>query len=85
MLYLKHIMLGALSTFEACCQWEILIVIVCKSLHSTLLFKFTLQRYIYPSVSKDYNYAASFHVFVFHQTLTVTTDMDYMIILYLCS
>ena len=65
-------MLGALSSlvsFEACCQWARLIV--CNSLETTLLFKFTVQKYIYPSVSKVY--VGSFRVSVNHRTLTWAT------------
>ena len=44
--------------------------IVCKSLDTTLLFKFTVQMHIYPSVSKVH--AGCFHVSVIHWTLTWT-------------
>ena len=45
--------------------------LACKSLDTTLLFKCTVQKYIYPSASKVY--AGSFRVPVIHRTLTCTT------------
>ena len=44
--------------------------LVCKSLDTTLLFIFTVQKYIYPSVSKVH--AGYFLVCVIHRTLTAT-------------
>ena len=45
--------------------------LVCKSLDTILPFKFSVQKYIYPSVSKVH--AGSFRVSVIHWTLTRTT------------
>ena len=44
--------------------------LVCRSLDTTLLFKFTVPKHIYPSISKVH--AGSFRVSVIHQTLTWT-------------
>ena len=52
--------------FEACCQWALLTVQIVTS-----LFHFTVQKYMYPPVSKVH--AGSFRVFVIHRTLTWTT------------
>ena len=45
--------------------------LVCKTLDIAKLFKFTVKKYIYPSVSKMH--AGSFRVSAIHQTLTWTT------------
>ena len=45
--------------------------LVCKSLDTVLSFKCTVQKYIYPSVSKVH--AGSLRVSVIHQTMTWTT------------
>ena len=61
--------LGRVVSFEACCcKWALL---VCKSLDNTLLFKFTVQKYIYPSAGNVH--AGCFRVLVIHRTLTWTT------------
>ena len=52
--------------FEACCQWALLNVQI-----MTLLFTFTVQKYMHPPVTKVH--AGSLHVSVIHQTLTWTT------------
>ena len=52
--------------FEACCQWALLNVKI-----STLLFPFTVQKYIYHPVSKVH--AESVRVSIIHRTLTWTT------------
>ena len=54
------------TLFEACCQWALLNVQII-----TLLFPLTVQKYMYPPVSKVH--AGSFHVSVIHRTLTWTT------------
>ena len=41
------------ESFEACCQWVLLNVQII-----TLLFTFTIQKYIYPPVSKVYAHQA---------------------------
>ena len=54
------------ESFETCCQWVLVNVQII-----TLLFTFTVQKYIYPPVSKVH--AGSFRVSVIHQTLTWIT------------
>ena len=62
-------MLGALGrvvTFETCCEWELLSVQI-----ATLLFQFTVPKYIYPYVSKVH--AGSFRVCIINRTLAWIT------------
>ena len=54
------------KSFETCCQWALLNVQVIN-----LVFPSTVQKYIYPPVSKTH--AGSFRVSVIHRTLTWTT------------
>ena len=54
------------ESYEACCQWALLTVQIIS-----LLFRFTVHKYIHPPVSKVY--AGSFRVSVIHRTLTRTT------------
>ena len=68
------------ESFEACCQWALHNVQII-----TLLFQFTVQKYISPPDSKVHAglkyisppdskvHAGFFHVSVVHQTLTWTT------------
>ena len=65
-------MLGALGrvvSLEACCQWALLSVQITRH-YTTLQFKFTVKKYMYPSVSKVH--AGSVRVPVIHRTLTLT-------------
>ena len=74
-LFSQFVQLAVLSPWDWFFFWSLLpmdATLCAKSLDTTILFTFAVQKYIYPSVSKVH--AGSFCVSVIHQT-----DMDYRI------